>query len=145
MKVTLLLADAAQAVGGKLYIMGGGWSVTGPGPVPSALAIKIEVPWTEANRTHNFTLELLDEDGQPVQPEGQDQPVRADGQFEVGRPPGLPEGTPIDVPLALNVPPVQLVPGGRYTWRLQIDGESQPDWHAAFLVRAASPAGFVQQ
>ena len=29
-KVTMMLADAAQAVEGKLYILGGGWSVTGP-------------------------------------------------------------------------------------------------------------------
>ena len=144
MKVTLLLADAAQAVGGKLYVLGGGWSVTGPGPVPMALALKIEVPWTEANRTHSITLELLDEDGAPVQPEGQPQPVRIEGQFEVGRPPGLPEGTPIDASLALNIPPIQLTPGRRYSWRLQIDGESQADWHTAFLVRATAP-GFVEQ
>jgi len=26
----MMLADAAQAVNGKLYIMGGGWSVMGP-------------------------------------------------------------------------------------------------------------------
>ena len=32
MKVTILLADAAQAVEGKLFVLGGGWSVTGPEP-----------------------------------------------------------------------------------------------------------------
>ena len=36
MKATLLLADAAQAAEGKLYVLGGGWSVTGPGPAPMA-------------------------------------------------------------------------------------------------------------
>jgi hypothetical protein len=30
MKVTMMRADAVQAVAGKLYILGGGWSVTGP-------------------------------------------------------------------------------------------------------------------
>lgn len=29
MKVTMLLADAATVAEGKLYILGGGWSVTG--------------------------------------------------------------------------------------------------------------------
>ena len=39
MKVTILLADAAQAAEGKLYVLGGGWSITGPDPSPMALAI----------------------------------------------------------------------------------------------------------
>ena len=43
--MTLMLADSAQEVGGKLYILGGGWSVTGPVVPPSAVAIKIDVPW----------------------------------------------------------------------------------------------------
>ena len=38
MKVTILLADAAQAVEGKLYILGGGWSITGPDPSPMSRA-----------------------------------------------------------------------------------------------------------
>ena len=37
MKVSLLLADSAQAVAGKLYLLGGGWTVTGPEPSPFAM------------------------------------------------------------------------------------------------------------
>ena len=44
----MMLADSAQAVAGKLYILGGGWSMTGPAATPSALAIKFEVPWEAA-------------------------------------------------------------------------------------------------
>ncbi len=44
-KVTMLLCDAAQVSDGKLYILGGGWSMTGPDPVPSAVALKIDVYW----------------------------------------------------------------------------------------------------
>ena len=50
MKVTILLADSAQAINGKLYILGGGWSIADPGPVVMALAMKIEVPWDQAKR-----------------------------------------------------------------------------------------------
>ncbi len=32
MRVTMILADAAQVVDNNSYILGGGWSVTGPGP-----------------------------------------------------------------------------------------------------------------
>jgi hypothetical protein len=54
--LSVLLADSAQAVGGKLYILGGRWSVTGPGPSASAIALKIEVPWDETNRRHKLLL-----------------------------------------------------------------------------------------
>src|SRR5438046_233539 len=113
MKVTILLADAAQAVDGKLYILGGGWSIVGPMVLPYAIAIKIEVPWDMANRTVKWLLSLLDADGKQVTtatPTG-DEPVRVDGQFEVGRPPGLVPGTPLDVVFALQVAPIPLAPG----------------------------------
>jgi hypothetical protein len=71
-KVTMMLADAAQEVGGKLYVLGGGWSITGPEPVPMAIALKLEVPWDRTNLQHSLLLELLDEDGEPVLVPGQD-------------------------------------------------------------------------
>jgi hypothetical protein len=40
----MMLADAAQVANGKLFILGGGWSVTGPEPSPSAIVLKIAVP-----------------------------------------------------------------------------------------------------
>jgi len=61
-----MLADSAQEVGGKLYILGGGWSITGPDPVPMAIALKLEVPWDRTNEQHSLLLELVDEDGNPV-------------------------------------------------------------------------------
>jgi len=137
MKVTILLADAAQAAEGKLYVLGGGWSITGPDPSPMALAIKIEVPWDQANTPHTCRLELLDSDGQPVEaeaPEGE-QAIFFEAGFEVGRPPGVKPGTPIDLPLAVNMPPVPLEPSGRYEWRLSIDGRTEPDWRVAFGTR----------
>ena len=87
----MLLADAAQAVDGKLYVLGGGWSVTGPEPAPMAIALKIDVPWDEANKRHKFQLALLDADGQPVivpTPTGE-RPFELTGEFETGRPAGL--------------------------------------------------------
>lgn len=141
MRVTILLADSAQAVGGKLYILGGGWSLTGPMPTPSAIALKIEVPRDLAARRHDIVLELLNADGQPVRlpapPDGQEQPVRLEGQFETGIPPGLIVGTPIDAVLALNINPLPLPPGARYTWRLSIDGDTREEWQVSFSTRPA--------
>lgn len=139
MRALLLLADAAQAVEGKLYILGGGWSVTGPEPSPMAVAVKIEVPWDLANQVHDVELTLLDEDGQPA-PEGA--PLRIDGRVEVGRPPGLARGTALDVPLAVSVGPIAgLRPGGRYEWVLRINSETNDAWRAGFQVRSLPGAG----
>lgn len=137
--VTMLLADAAQAVDNKLFILGGGWSIIGPDPSPSAIALNIKVPWDRANEMHRLTIELLDLDGNPVMvptPVG-DQAMRVDSEFEVGRPPGLARGTSIDLSLAINLPPLPIPPGGRYEWRLKINDEGDENWNLAFSTRAA--------
>ena len=135
-----MLADAAQSVGNKLYILGGGWSLTGPQPTPSALAIHIKVPWDQANVRHRLRVELIDQDGHPVVAEGPEgeQEIRIESEFEVGRPAGLKSGTPIDVSIAINVPPLPLPPGGRFEWRLFVDEQSQESWRAVFGTRAST-------
>ena len=57
----MMLADAAQVANGKLFILGGGWSVTGPEPSPSAIVLKIAVPWDQANKSHHLLLSLIDD------------------------------------------------------------------------------------
>lgn len=133
----MLLADAAQAAEGKLNVLGGGWSITGPGPVPSAIAMLIEVPWDRANMRYPWQIELVDGDGDPVLITGPmgDQPVKVDGELEVGRPPGVTPGTPLALPLAINLGPLPLPPGGRYEWRLTIGEESHEHWRLPFSTR----------
>jgi len=134
----MMLADAAQVSDGKLYILGGGWSITGP-PAPSAIAIHVEVPWDMTNQRVEWTLELVDSDGYPVvavDPEGAQQPIGMRAGFEVGRPPGTPQGASIGLPLAFNFPPLPLAPGRRYEWRFTIAGESREDWRLAFGTRS---------
>jgi len=134
MKVTLLLADYAEAVNGKLYVMGGGWSITRPEPGPMAIAVKIEVPWVDANRTHTLRLALIDADGTAVLgPDGK--PFEVRGDFEVGRPPGLKEGTPLDFVLALNIGRGELPASSRFQWRLTIDDTGHEDWFVQFSTR----------
>lgn len=139
MKVTMLLADAAQEVGGKLYILGGGWSQTGPNPVPTAIAIKLEIPWDRANHPYKLELDLLDADGQPVHAPagsgGEPQPIRIEMGVETGRPPGLQPGIPLDSAVAINLGPLPLEPGKRYQWRLTVDGQTDEDWTLGFNVR----------
>lgn len=143
MKVTMLLADSAQAINNKLYILGGGWSIIGPDPTPMAIAIKIEVPWDQTNRQHHWDLSLLTADGDPVTvptPEG-DAPVKIEGDFEVGRPPGIHPGTPIDLSVAINVGPLPIPPTGRYQWRLSIGDRTDEDWILGFTTRPSPQSG----
>jgi hypothetical protein len=140
-KATLLLADYAVVSDGKLTVVGGGWSQTGPEPAPFGIALLIQVPWDQANTPHAFTVQLLDADGEEVvleTEEAEEQPVAFGGDFEVGRPPGLKPGTPLDFPVAMSSTPLPLEPG-RYEWRLTIDGQSRQDWTLAFTVRSEEP------
>jgi hypothetical protein len=137
----MMLADSAQAVAGKLYVLGGGWSITGPEPAPSAIAIKLDVPWDRAEEPHRWTLALVDGDGAPVLlPAADDslQPLRLEGEIEVTRVPESAPGIPLDWAMAINIGPLPLAPGRRYVWELSIDGESEPDWHLAFSTRPAA-------
>lgn len=142
MKVAaMLLADFAEVVNGKLYIIGGGWSISGPIPVPSAIAVKVEVPWSPADQKHNLRLELFDSNQRPVSVPvngGPPQPVVVGGDFVAGHSPDIVEGTSLDVPFAINLPPLPLEPGKRYFWKLTIDGKTTDDWQVAFSMRAAS-------
>lgn len=118
----MLLCDAAQEAGGKLYILGGGWSVIWlPGvPTPVTLAVKLSVPWDQSNHPHAVRAALLTEDGDPV--DLGTGPVTAGGNVEVGRPPGIKPGTPLDVPFILQFGFLAFEPGG-YVWELQVDEE----------------------
>jgi len=139
---TLMLCDAAQVSEGKLYILGGGWSVTGPGLSPMAIALKLDVSWNEAPNPHHWELFLQDHEGNPVTvetPEGA-QPIEVRGDFQIGTPQGVPLGSDIPVNLAINLGPLPLPPGGRFRWVLTVDGEAEDDWSTTFST-VAMPQG----
>lgn len=132
----MLLCDAAESVNGKLYILGAGWSqILVPGtPANMSLAVKIAVPWDQANFEHTVTATLLDGDGNDVtidRPDGEAVPVRNELKFETGRPPGLMPGTELDAPLVFNFNGLPL-PAGQYVWELKVDGH--PSARAPFRV-----------
>jgi len=147
MNVTMLIADSSQVADGKLYILGGGWSVTGPEPVPSAVAIKVAVDWHEFNSPHHWELILEDADGKLVQfetPEGT-QTIEVRGDFSTTTPDDVPQGTPVDVPIAVNFGPIPLAPASRFTWRLVIDGESLPGASVSFTTRPRVEAPVIDE
>jgi uncharacterized protein DUF6941 len=139
LKTTLLLCDYAQEVAGKLYVLGGGWSIYRGAPITMALAVKIAVPWDAANMPHDFSARLLTEDGADPVLETPDNggvatPIEFQGRFEAGRPAGLAPGSELDAPFAVNIAGLPLPPG-RYEWQVAIDGELVD--RVAFTVMAA--------
>ena len=95
----LILADAAEVVGGKLYLMGGGFDRINVGsPLPNrrhmALAVSVSVPWASTNERHHMTIDFIDDDGQ--------QQAKVEGEFEVGRPPGAKAGQPQRIQMVLQ-------------------------------------------
>ena len=95
--------DAARGRGAArrreaAHILVAGWSVINSGPVMFAVAVYIQTAWHRTNEKHQFRLELLDADGEAVvaRPDGIEQPIVLEGDFECGRPPGLKAGTPLD-------------------------------------------------
>lgn len=141
MRVTMMLADHAQVADGKLFIAGAGWSLAGPGPIPCGIALLFHVPWQETNERTAFMLRLLDEDGRPYPGAGApgEPAIEAGGQIEAGRPAGMAPGAEINVPVAFNTV-LQLPPGQRFTWVLEINGRTDEDWRVSFATRQAAPA-----
>lgn len=96
----MILADAAQAADGKLYILGGGWSLYRSGNYPvqiqMAVGLSILIPWDEANVKHQVTIAVADAAGIPVIPE-------IKGQVEVAKSPDVPEGTTQKAIIAVNI------------------------------------------
>jgi hypothetical protein len=136
MRIDALLCNHAEAVNNLLYLSGGGINVVNvppgaPPPYPSAVGIGIQVtvPWTQTNQQHRLTLEIVGEDGQPMQvPAGPDafEPVGLEIAFNVGRPPHLHAGDDQMIALAANLAGIPFPALGKYIFQLRIDGDPVP-------------------
>ena len=120
----LILADAAQVVGAKLYLLGGGWdrlTVNKAFPVDQrcALALSIIVPWNETNQKHSFEVEIISEDNDTEEPKSL---VKVGGQFEVGRPPGIRQGQEQRFQLAIDMN-LKIETAGTKTVIARIEGQ----------------------
>jgi hypothetical protein len=136
-KVTLMLAQAANDAGGLLQVIGGGWTQIGPDPAPFAIAGTMEFPWEAAGVPQKVRFDLLDDQGKPVMngdPSGE-KPIAIDGEWNVAPAPGIPRGTPLTAIIAINLPPQRFTPGSRYEWRMEVNGETHEDWRLGFAIR----------
>jgi hypothetical protein len=114
----LLLADRAEAINGKLYMLGGAWERIGvvdfAQPLVISVALGILVPWSATNQSHTMTLEIRDADGQPI-------PFKVEATFVAGRPPFL-NGESQRMLLTIPGASVKLPGAGSYILSASIDG-----------------------
>ena len=113
----VLIADYAEIVAGKLYVMGGGWDNTTAPEVPAgirmAVAVGVRLGWEETNTAIPVEMTVHDDDAQEL--------VRVNGAVQVGRSaellPGSTQLAQIAINLQLNLPTfggyrVRVVAGG---------------------------------
>ncbi|MBI2323076.1 MAG: hypothetical protein HYU88_13530 [Chloroflexi bacterium] len=117
----LILADAAQVVGGKLYLIGGGWdvlTVNSGFPVVQhcAIAAAFRVGWNETNQPYAIEIEVADEDLNAL--------LNVGARLEVGRPPGIPSGQDQRAQLALDLA-ITFERPGTYVAIARVEGEEQ--------------------
>lgn len=114
----LILADKAEALNGKLYLMGGGFTnlylVQLPGPAFVDLAIGLNFDYHETGEQHEMSVALEDADDQPVAP-------AMVLPLPIGRPPGLPPGDSLRLVMAVRGP-FQIESEGLYHFVVAVDG-----------------------
>jgi hypothetical protein len=129
MQAFLLLCDAANADvrGGKINMLGAGWSVTGPGPVATALVGFIRAPWDDVDWPLRFRLRLVDAAGNPVRlSKDREEQVSFTGEFaEPSDEPSdeMSKQLPFNFSFAVPIPPLPLQPGALFKWVFEFGGE----------------------
>ena len=108
---SLLLADFAEVVNGKLYLMGGGFTAVQLAdfeqPHRFFVAAALRIPWTHTNLPIDIAGRLETLDAEPIDC------WSLEGQLEAGRAPGQRSGDTITMfaaPVELSVPgPMDIV------------------------------------
>lgn len=115
----VIIADRAEVVNGKLYMLGGGYDrmlVGDPMPYPFLLsfAVGILVPWNACNTEHRLQFAIEDPEGKTLDGFG------GEVGFNVGRPPGMKPGESQRVMVASPQAPVTFPDFGTYLLRVTL-------------------------
>jgi hypothetical protein len=115
----LFLADQAESVNGKVYVLGGGWNVLRFSSLPHRwsfrIALGVDVPWDQTNQRHTLEVTIEEPDGGVIG-EG------FTAEFESGRPPGSIPGQDQRMVMAIHATPT-LESIGPHAAVVRSDGE----------------------
>ena len=117
----VIIADRAEVINGKLFVMGGGYDriFIGdemPHTFPLSFAVGVLVPWNACNIELMIQFAIEDPEGKDLAGFG-----GALG-FNVGRPPVMGEGDSQRVMIALPQAPVAFPSYGTYVFRVTLNG-----------------------
>jgi Family of unknown function (DUF6941) len=130
-------ADHAEAINGKLYLQGAGWTDIArpmaangqPAIVHMGMAVSILIGWNETNRRFPLTLTLRHEDGDEI--------AKVSAQVEAGRPAGIPAGSDFRSVLAIGAE-IQFPKTGGYVLKAEMDDQERT---SVFRVHGPAPLG----
>jgi hypothetical protein len=144
----LLLGDhAAVDAAGKVNFLGAGWTITQIVQTgltaPHSVLVMIDVPSKFYGDSVPVSLSLLDDTRQPVEPPG-NPPIRMAQLAKIERPQmqgvALPQDLPARIQILMGFPMgLPLERGRKYTWQLEIDSTTKPDWETWFYVVGPPP------
>ena len=94
----LLVADRAEVVNGKLYLMGGSWDRIQPPKFPHrmmlGIAIGVRIPFAHTDDQHKVSVQIHHDEKRLI---------GFEAKLTTGRPPGM-AGMDMLVPMAFNIP-----------------------------------------
>ena len=117
-----IVADHAEVLGGKLYVMGGAFDTIYARSLPAIhkklfVVLVLEIDTGERQRDLKIDIELVDEDGEAVGPHAQ-------GQLRVGAPASLKPGQPSVLPLHVPFSDLEFPAARLYAFRVSY-GDSE--------------------
>ncbi len=115
-----LVADAVQAVAGKLYIIGGGWDTLFVRSFPArhptlGIGIRIRIPWSDLD-TFTLAVDLVDEDGSSLF-----KGKRLEQRIKVNRPSTMPAGGDMGIVRAFTFNNLVFPKEGGYAFGILVD------------------------
>ena len=117
----LLVADRAEVVNGKLYLMGGSWDRIQPPKFPHrmmlGIALGVRIPFAHTEDQHKVGVEIHHEDKRLL---------GFEAKLTTGRPPGM-AGMDMLVPMAFNIP-LAIPEEGQVVLRASVD-DREPRRH----------------
>ena len=137
--MTIHLARAANVAGGQLDVLGLGWDVIGPGPLPShVLIVSVRAPGSRDERPLTIRFELRRASGEPVVL-GDDetaQPVQVSAEVALPSSSAVPEGLRRRAISIVEIAAGMALEPGLYEWVVSVDDDTEPGWRRRFYVRA---------
>lgn len=136
----VLLADAAQSIGGKLFVLGGDWNTyrSGSYPVTVQIAIAFSISFTPNEIGIKFPMKIViaDETGIPIIPPMQ-------GQIEMGQTGEQPKGIAPKLPVAINLG-IQIPRPGKYEIVVTVGSSKVPVAFNAIFTGQKVEIGFPE-